>query len=112
MRVRYTLRASRDLAAILLYLAKHSPQGMRNVKRAIDNTERLIEQFPEGGRRSKETGTHVLPAGRYPYLMYWTIEKRPGSFTSVMDGVSRGEASDRPRSRSASRDVIGASTTI
>ena len=35
MRVRYTLRASRDLAAILLYLAKHSPQGMRNVKRAI-----------------------------------------------------------------------------
>ena len=66
MRVRYTLRASRDLAAILLYLAKHSPQGMRNVKRAIDNTERLIGQFPEGGRRSKETGTRVLPAGRYP----------------------------------------------
>ena len=74
MRVRYTLRASRDLAAILLYLGKHSPQGMRNVKRAIDNTERLIEQYPQAGRRSKETGTRVLPAGRYPYLIYWTIE--------------------------------------
>jgi plasmid stabilization system protein ParE len=42
MRVRYTPRASGDLAAILRYLNEHSPQGLRNVKRAIDNTERLI----------------------------------------------------------------------
>jgi plasmid stabilization system protein ParE len=86
MRVRYTLRASRDLAAILLYLVKHSPQGMRNVKRAIDNTERLIGQFPEGGRRSKETGTRVLPAGRYPYLIYWTIEAGEAWIVHIRDG--------------------------
>jgi hypothetical protein len=46
MRVRYTPQASGDLAAILRYLSDHSQQGMRNVKRALDNTERLIEQFP------------------------------------------------------------------
>ena len=89
MRVRYTLRASRDLAAILVYLAKHSPQGMRNVKRAIDNTERLIGQFPEGGRRSKETGTRVLPAGRYPYLIYWIIEAGEASIVHIRDGRRR-----------------------
>jgi plasmid stabilization system protein ParE len=55
MRVRYTPRASGDLAAILRYLNEHSPQGLRNVRRAIDNTERLIGQFPQGGRMFKET---------------------------------------------------------
>ena len=74
MRVRYTPQASGDLARILGYLNDHSPQGMRNVKRALDSTERLIEQFPYGGRASKETGTRVLPIGRFPYLVHWTIE--------------------------------------
>src|SRR5262252_9297003 len=66
MRVRYTPRASSDLAAILRYLNERSPQGLRNVKRAIDNTERLIGQYPQGGRVSKETRTRVLPVGRVP----------------------------------------------
>jgi toxin ParE1/3/4 len=85
MRIRYTPRASRDLAAILLYLSKHSPQGMRNVRRAIDNTERLIGQFPQAGRLSKETGTRVLPAGRYPYLIYWTIEAGEAWIVHIRD---------------------------
>jgi plasmid stabilization system protein ParE len=86
MRVRYTPRASGDLAAILRHLNEHSPQGLRNVKRAIDNTERLIEQFPQGGRMSKETGTRVLPAGRFPYLIYWTIEAGEAWIVHIRDG--------------------------
>jgi plasmid stabilization system protein ParE len=103
MRIRHTPRASRDLAAILLYLSKHSPQGLRNVKRAINNTERFIEQFPEGGRISKETGTRVLPAGRYPYLIYWTRQVRLGSSIFEMDGASRGGVGDRPKDAVARR---------
>jgi plasmid stabilization system protein ParE len=86
MRVRYTPRASRDLDAILRYLNKYSPQGMRNVRRAIDNTERLIAQFPRAGRTSKETGTCVLPAGRYPYLIYWTTEADEAWIVHIRDG--------------------------
>jgi toxin ParE1/3/4 len=86
MRVRYTPRASRDLEAILRHLNKHSPQGLRNVRRAIDNTERLIGQFPQGGRMSRETGTRVLPAGRYPYLIYWTIEAGEVWIVHIRDG--------------------------
>lgn len=71
MRIRYTPRASGDLAAILRYLNEHSPQGLRNVKRAIDNTE--------------QTGTRVLPAGRYPYLVYWTIEAGEAWIVHIRD---------------------------
>lgn len=74
MRVRYTLRARNDLASILTYVDARSPQGARNVKRAIQKTIELIGQFPESGRRAHVEETRVLPAGRYPYLIYWSIE--------------------------------------
>jgi toxin ParE1/3/4 len=86
MKVRYTPRASSDLAAILRYLKEHSPQGLRNVKRAIDNTERFIEQYPRGGRASKEAGARVLPVGRYPYLIYWTVEAGEAWIIHIRDG--------------------------
>jgi toxin ParE1/3/4 len=78
MKVRYTQRASRELIAILLYLSKNSPQGLRNVQRAIEKAERLIGLFPQCGRRTRIKGTRMLPAGRYPYLIYWIVEERPG----------------------------------
>jgi toxin ParE1/3/4 len=86
MRVRYTPRASRDLEAILRYIGGHSPVGMRNLKRAIENTELLISQYPKGGRRSKLSGARVLPAGRYPYLIYWTIEDDEAWIVHIRDG--------------------------
>jgi toxin ParE1/3/4 len=74
MRVRYTPRARSDLRSILQYIDERSPRGARSVKRAIQTTIALIGEFPESGRLSGEDGSRVLPAGRYPYLIYWTIE--------------------------------------
>jgi plasmid stabilization system protein ParE len=85
MRVRYTSRASGDLEAILQYLSQ-SPLGMRNLKRAVENTERLIGQYPQDGHMSKESGARVRPAGRYPYLIYWTIEDNEARIVHIRDG--------------------------
>jgi plasmid stabilization system protein ParE len=74
MRVRYTPRARSDLRAIIAYIVDRNPAGARNVRRAMDRTLELIGQYPEGGRRVGEQGTRVLPVGRYPYLIYWSIE--------------------------------------
>jgi plasmid stabilization system protein ParE len=74
MKVRFTPRARNDLAAILIYLDERSPKGARNVKRAIHKTIELIGQSPESGRRAGIQETRVLPAGRFPYLVYWSIE--------------------------------------
>jgi toxin ParE1/3/4 len=74
MRVRYTLRARNDLVAIFEYLDVRSPQGASNVKRSIRKAVELIGQFPHGGRRTHGHDTRVLPAGRYPYLIYWSVE--------------------------------------
>jgi plasmid stabilization system protein ParE len=74
MRLRYTPRARSDLQAILQYIDQRSPLGAQKVKRAIQKTIELIGEFPEAGRRSGEPDARVLPAGRYPYMIYWTIE--------------------------------------
>jgi plasmid stabilization system protein ParE len=74
MRVRFTKRARDDLVAILNYLDEKSPQGARNVKRAIRKTIELIGTLPDSGRRSGILDIRVLPAARYPYLVYWNVE--------------------------------------
>jgi toxin ParE1/3/4 len=84
MKVRYTRRANRDLTAILQYLSKYNPQGMRNVRRAAENTERLIGQYPLCGR-SGVKGTRVLPMGRYPYLMYWIVDADEVKIVHIRD---------------------------
>jgi plasmid stabilization system protein ParE len=53
MRVRFTPRARSDLASILQYLHERSPQGARNIHRAIRQTIELIGLAPEGGRTVK-----------------------------------------------------------
>jgi len=74
MKVRYTPRARSDLQSILQYIDERSPLGARNVKRATRKTIELIGEYPEGGRRAGEQEIRVLPAGRYPYLIYWSVE--------------------------------------
>ena len=74
MRVHYTLRARGDLSDILAYLDEHSPHGARNVKRAIKKAIALIGRHPKIGRFSRVQETRVFPVGRYPYLIYWSIE--------------------------------------
>jgi plasmid stabilization system protein ParE len=74
MRVRYTLRARSDLQAIIEYIVERNPVGAPNLKRAMNRTLELIGQYPAGGRRIGGQGTRVLPVGRYPYLIYWSVE--------------------------------------
>ncbi|MGE3144435.1 MAG: type II toxin-antitoxin system RelE/ParE family toxin [Pseudorhodoplanes sp.] len=74
MKLRFTPRARDDLISILDYIDQRSLQGARNVKAAIHKTIEVIAQYPEGGRLAGEQQVRVLPAGRYPYLIYWSVE--------------------------------------
>ncbi|THD42738.1 MAG: type II toxin-antitoxin system RelE/ParE family toxin [Bradyrhizobium sp.] len=85
MRVRYTPRARDDLAKILKFIDERSPQGSRNVKRTIRKTIELIGQFPLAGKDAEESGTRVLPAGRYPYLIYWFVDNDAAWIVHIRD---------------------------
>ena len=86
MKIRYTPRARSDLQAIVEYLGDRSPQGMRNVRRALEVTIQLIGQYPNSGRLAGEQTVRVLPVGRYPYLVYWTVERDEVWIVHIRDG--------------------------
>jgi toxin ParE1/3/4 len=74
MRVRYTLRARDDLAAIYHYLDQRSLEGARSVKIAIERRIRLLEDFPFIAPMTEETGVYELSIIRYPYKVYYRVE--------------------------------------
>ena len=73
MSVRLTARAFADLSSILDYLSSRSLKGSESVRRSIQKTTELIGEYPRSGRESGEEDLRVLPAGRYPYLIYWSV---------------------------------------
>ena len=86
MRVRFTPRARSDLQSIIKYLSDRSPQGMRNVRRALEVTIQLIGQYQDCGRLDGEQTVRVLPVGRYPHLVYWTVVGDEVWIVHIRDG--------------------------
>jgi toxin ParE1/3/4 len=95
MRIRYTPRARRDLRQILEYIEERNSRGARNVKRAIQKVIELVGEFPDGGRLAGEQATRVLPAGRYPYLIYWSVQNNEAWIVHVRDARRRPWEDDR-----------------
>jgi toxin ParE1/3/4 len=71
VKLRYTRRASADLAAILDYIAAHSPQGARRVQARIQAIIELTMQHPEIGTRTERPAIRRLPTPPYPYLVFY-----------------------------------------
>jgi toxin ParE1/3/4 len=71
VRLRYTLPALADLAAILDYIAAHSPQGARRVQARIQAIIDLLLQHPRIGTRTNDPAIRRMTALPYPYLIFY-----------------------------------------
>jgi toxin ParE1/3/4 len=74
MTVRYTRRAQDDLTKILNYLDERSPRGALNVELATKRTIDTISHNPSIGHATASRAVRGMPVGRYPYLVFWTVE--------------------------------------
>ena len=74
MIVRFTRRAHSDLTEILDYIDMRSPRGAMSVKLAIKRAIDMIGDNPGVGRLTGKGAIRGMPVGRYPYLIYWTVE--------------------------------------
>ena len=74
MIVRHTRRAQGDLTKILNYLDERSPRGALNVRLAIKRTIDTISHNPSIGHATARRAIRGMPVGRYPYLVFWTVE--------------------------------------
>jgi toxin ParE1/3/4 len=74
MKLRFTLRATRDLVDIADYIRERNPSASLRVRAAILDSLRSLRTFPEAGRRQKVEGVRKIVTRRYPYLVYYTID--------------------------------------
>jgi toxin ParE1/3/4 len=75
MRLRFTPRATRDLADIADYIHERNPNAALRVRTAILESMQDLILFPELGRRQKVVGVRKLITRKYSYLVYYSIAR-------------------------------------
>ena len=75
MNLRFTPRATQDLVDIADYIRSHSPAGARRVRSAILGSLQNLTLWPEIGRRQTTEGVRKLTTRKYPYFVYYTVDK-------------------------------------
>jgi toxin ParE1/3/4 len=78
MKLRFTPRATRDLAEIGDYLREYNPQAALRVRTAILESLQSLILFPHIGRQQQVEGVRKLVTRRYPYLVYYTADNEAG----------------------------------
>jgi plasmid stabilization system protein ParE len=68
MRITYSPRAVADIAFIADYIAERNPRAARAVESRIGEGLDRLAEFPGMG-----PAVRVIPLGRYPYLLFYTI---------------------------------------
>jgi toxin ParE1/3/4 len=75
MKLRFTPRATADLAEIADYIHAHNPEAAQRVRAAIyEGLEDLI-LFPHVGRQQKVEGVRKFVTRKYAYLVYYTVDE-------------------------------------
>ena len=75
MKLRFTRRATQDLADIADYIRKQNPQAALRVRAAILESLQNLVLFPQVGRQQKVEGVRKLVTRHYPYLVYYTADE-------------------------------------
>lgn len=75
MRIRYTRQAYADLDGVYDYIACDNPKAALKVLDRVQEVASRLAQFPRSGvKKADEENVFVAPLGRYPYLVYFTVE--------------------------------------
>jgi toxin ParE1/3/4 len=96
MRLRYTLPALADLAAILDYIADRSPQGAARIHSRIRAVTDLLLQYPLAGAVTDDPTIRRATTTPYPYLIFYEATDGEVIIHAVRHGAR--DPSDNPQS--------------
>jgi addiction module RelE/StbE family toxin len=75
MKVRYTSTALLEVDHILTYIADENPRAAARVSAELERTVERLCRYPlSSTRKADEENTRVARVGRYPYLIFYTVE--------------------------------------
>lgn len=74
MKIRYTQTAFAEITEIFHYIAADNPQAAKALVARLERLTESLREFPRMARFADEQGAHVVPIGRYPYLLFYAVE--------------------------------------
>jgi toxin ParE1/3/4 len=98
VKLRYTPRATQDLAEIAEYLRLRNPAAALTVRGAILRSLQDLALFPEIGHRQDVEGVRKPVTRRYQYLIYYTVDERAEEVLARRERL-------HPRARAAPPDL-------
>lgn len=78
MRLRFTPRATQDLATIGDYIREKNPAAASRVRTAILKSLQNLAVFAHMGRRQSVEGVRKMVTRRDPYLLYYRVDADAG----------------------------------
>jgi toxin ParE1/3/4 len=75
VRLRFLPRAYANIAAIHEHISQDSPRAATAVAAQIHLTSQLLARYPALGRKTDIEDVRVLPTARYPYLVYYRVQR-------------------------------------
>jgi toxin ParE1/3/4 len=89
MRVRYTETALREVDEIFTYIANHSVVAAAAVIARVDELVGQPSEFPYMAQETDIAGVRKFPLGRFPYVLYYTVEQDEVIILHVRHGARR-----------------------
>jgi plasmid stabilization system protein ParE len=74
MKVRYTETAATEVEEILDYIGLHNRGAAVQVNARLKQTVSVLADFPDIAQMSDEPGVRRMPVGRYPLMIFYTVE--------------------------------------
>ena len=88
MRLRFTRPALSDLAEILDYIARRSPQGARSVHERLKAVLHLLCAYPGVGSPTNDPVIRRMTTHPYPYLVFYEVTDKEVIIHAVRHGAS------------------------
>jgi plasmid stabilization system protein ParE len=74
MKLRFTLRAVENIAALADYIRERNPTASERVRAAIYESLQDLILFPYVGRLQQTQGVRKFVTPKYAYLVYYTVD--------------------------------------
>ena len=74
MKVRYTDTAATEVEEILEFISRHNRVAAVRLNARLEQTVGILADFPDMAQMSDEPGVGRMPVGRYPLLVFYTVE--------------------------------------
>ncbi len=78
MKLRFTSRATENIAEIADYLFARNPQAAMRVRASIYDSLQDLLLFPHLGRPQKAENVRKIVTRRYAYIVYYVADERAG----------------------------------